>query len=493
MNRSDIGNLEATMVQALGQGNLGAALQSSLSILQQFPEHHQAHLTAAKVRHAQGLYGQAKEHAKRARTSMPSDLETTLVLAMISASLGESKEAIELNREVLNQQPGNQQALVSLASVLERTGKKEQALKVLQQADLPKEEPASGMIRAKCHFGAGNLDQAKSALDACLANPMLDHGMSGARQRRRLLLQRALVNDALQQYDAAMQDAMDAKRPDSERFNPEQFSKDIDNIIECFDVNQYKVDSSTRPSTKRHVFIVGMPRSGTTLVEQILDAHPKATGVGEFKSIHVMSTQIQHAIGSWAPWPASAKGMSIDNRHRFANAYESELDAFGFTGGDIFVNKQLLNMRLLGLIAMLFPKAKVIYTHRSAKDVAVSCMLGNFAGQVHPELQSLEGISSLLEQHNKLRAHWDQVLPLQTLDVSYEELIEKPDGVTHEILKFCGLEWSDKCAEFYNSDRTVMTLSYDQVRRPMYATSVNRSKQYVSHLEGYVWNETKPK
>lgn len=142
-----------------------------------------------------------------------------------------------------------------------------------------------------------------------------------------------------------------------------------------------------------------------------------------------MSKQIQHAIGSWAPWPASTKGMSIDNRERFANAYESELADHGFTEGDLFVNKHLFNMRLLGLIATLFPNAKVIYTHRSAKDVAISCMLGNFSGQVHPELQSFDGISNLLEQHKKLRAHWDQVLPLQTLDVSYEELIENPKRI----------------------------------------------------------------
>ena len=118
MSKSSIGKLEATMVQALGQGNLGAALQSSLSIIQQFPEHHRAHLTAAKVRHAQGLYGQAKKHAERARASLPSDLEATLLLAMISASLGKSKEAIELNRKVLHQQPNNKQAMVSLASIL---------------------------------------------------------------------------------------------------------------------------------------------------------------------------------------------------------------------------------------------------------------------------------------------------------------------------------------------------------------------------------------
>ena len=493
MNRLDIDKVEDTMVQAMAQGNLGAALQASITIIQQFPEHHQAHLTAAKVRQAQGLYGKAKEHAKLARTSMPSDLETTLVLAMICGSLGESKEAIALNHEVLNQQPGNKQALVSLAAVLERTGEKEQALKILQQTDLPKDEPASGMIRAKCHFGAGNFNQAKSVLDTCLANPFLDRGMSGARQKKRLLLQRALVNDALHQYDTAIQDATEAKKSDSKKFNPEQFSKDIDSIIECFDATQYQGDSSLRPSMKQHVFIAGMPRSGTTLVEQILDAHPKATGVGEFKSIHVMSTQIQRAIGSWSPWPTSAKGMSTVNRHRFADAYESELTAHGFVEGELFVNKQLLNMRLLGLIAMLFPNAKVIYTHRSSRDLAVSCMLGNFSGQVHPELQSLDGISNLLEQHNKLRAHWDQVLPLQTLDVSYEELIEKPNDVTHEILKFCGLEWSDKCVDFYNSDRTVMTLSYDQVRKPMYTSSINRSVQYASHLEGYVWPETKLK
>ena len=141
MSKSSIGKLEATMVQALGQGNLGAALQSSLSIIQQFPEHHRAHLTAAKVRHAQGLYGQAKKHAERARASLPSDLEATLLLAMISASLGRSKEAIELNRKVLHQQPTNKQAMVSLASILAALGSWNKHSKSFNKPTSPKKNP----------------------------------------------------------------------------------------------------------------------------------------------------------------------------------------------------------------------------------------------------------------------------------------------------------------------------------------------------------------
>ena len=492
MNGSEIGPLEATMSQAFAQGNLGAALQASLQLLQHLPDHHKAHLTAAKVRHAQGLYSQAKIHAEQANRVMPSDLESLLLLAMIYGSLGESEKAISLNRQVLEAQPGNRQALVSLASVLERRGQTQEALERLQEADLPKEEPASGMIRAKCHLAAGELEKAKSILDVCLANPLLIQGPSGNRQKRRLQLQRSLVNDKLQQFDAAFHDAIDAKKDDADQFEPGVFAKSIDNIIECFDAGQFQNVAESQTSTKEHVFIVGMPRSGTTLVEQIIDAHPEATGVGEFKNIHVMSSKIQHVIGSWAAWPASAKGMSIENRKRFAEAYEADLVNHGFLDGRVFVNKNLMNMRLLGLIAMYDPAATEIYTHRSARDLAVSCMLGNFSGQVHPELQSLSGISTLLEQHNKLRAHWDQVLPLQTLDVSYEELIGNQNEVTKTILDFCDLEWSDKCVEFYNSDRTVMTLSYDQVRQPVYTSSINRADHYASHLEGHIWHETMP-
>ena len=490
MSETPITQLESTMSAAYQQGDLGRALQASLAILQQSPDHHAAHLITAKIRQAQGLYGLARNHAEASHKSNPLDIESIKTAARAYGALGESEKAIAMCQKILAHNPNDLNTLALLASFLERKGDTSAALEVIQKSGSAEKNALFGLTQAKCHLTQGNHKEALGVLDRSIGDIDLGIDQNRSKVKRRLLLQRAQVNDAMQQFDAAFQDATEGKSLDSTPFDAEQFSQNIDKIIDCFSNDQFQKSHRPNPSQKEHVFIVGMPRSGTTLVEQILDAHPDCTGVGEFKSLHVLSTRLHQIIGSWSNWPASAKGMSLQNRQRFSTAYESDLKNHGYEDGMCFVNKSLMNMRLLGLVAMLIPNAKVIYTHRNARDIAVSCMLGNFAANVHPELQSLSGISTLLEQHKKLRNHWDTVLPVETLDVNYEDLVGDQESVTRKIVNFCGLEWSDKCLDFYNTGRTVMTLSYDQVNRPVYKSSVNRFENYASHLEGYNWTET---
>ena len=131
---------------------------------------------------------------------------------------------------------------------------------------------------------------------------------------------------------------------------------------------------------------------------------------------------------------------------------------------------------------MLFPNAKVIFTHRDPRDVGVSCFLGNFSSHVHPELQTVEHVALAIEQHQRLMDHWKSVLNLQWMDVQYEDMIKDQERVTREIVEFCDLPWDDRCLQSHKSGRTVMTLSYDQVNKPMYTTSIGRYRNYEKHI-----------
>jgi len=124
----------------------------------------------------------------------------------------------------------------------------------------------------------------------------------------------------------------------------------------------------------------------------------------------------------------------------------------------------------------------VIVPHREPRDIAVSCVMSNFKPEKHPYLSTLEHIALAYRQWERLMTHWKSVLTLPFLDVAYEELVRDQDAWTKRMLELSGLEWDDRCSQFWKSGRTVMTLSYDQVSRPMYDTSIGRWKHYEQHL-----------
>ena len=174
--------------------------------------------------------------------------------------------------------------------------------------------------------------------------------------------------------------------------------------------------------------------------------------------------------------------MTSQQRQQLSRSYEQALIGYGFDSNGLFVNKNLLNLKFLGLIAMLFPGSKVVFTHRDPRDTGLSCFLGNFSTRMHPELQSIEHIQLAIEQNRRLIDHWKSELPLEWMDVEYADMINDQDRVSRSLVEFAGLPWDDRCLAFYESGRTVMTLSYDQVNKPIYSSSLGRYRNYESHL-----------
>lgn len=227
------------------------------------------------------------------------------------------------------------------------------------------------------------------------------------------------------------------------------------------------------------VFVVGMPRSGTSLVEQILASHPEIHGAGELMTVPRLISTCEQATN--ARYPLLANILSSQTYINFAQSYLSEAR---LNAGDarFVVDKLPGNFLYLGMIHAALPKAKFIHCVRDGADNAFS-IYKNLFGAYTPYGYDLWEIGRMQCFHNRIMEHWKQVLPKGSiLEVSYEALVANVEKQSHRIVDFVGTDWNDACLEFYNTKRNVNTASSDQVRLPIYDSSVGAARPYIRHL-----------
>ena len=218
------------------------------------------------------------------------------------------------------------------------------------------------------------------------------------------------------------------------------------------------------------IFIVGMPRSGTSLTEQILSSHSDVFGAGELNDIELIQQQER----------------GINN---MADRYLEHLKQYAPQAKHI-IDKMPHNFRYLGLIQTMFPKAKIIHCTRNKNDVMWSIYKCNFKGNL-PFAFDLKAIEQFYGAYEDLMQHWKNVLPYPVLELRYEDLIENQKAQTKQILDFCGLDWQDSCLDFHKTQRSVTTASAGQVQQPLYKTAVNSWKKYESLLPKEIFGLTK--
>ncbi|MGH6933125.1 MAG: sulfotransferase family protein, partial [Dongiaceae bacterium] len=306
--------------------------------------------------------------------------------------------------------------------------------------------------RAQLHFMLGQAADAAGDSDAAF-----NHLSAGNSLRRKNLL------DAGQFYDkdiiANWFEELIA------RFNPEFFSR-----------HAGRAGDSELP-----VFVVGMPRSGTTLTEQILAGHPRVFGAGELGDLERIATGLA---------PTGRKGDMItadipaDRLAHAANDFLAVLRGLAPTA-DRVIDKNPSNFTYLGLIAVLFPRARVIHCRRDPRDIALSCYMQNFRlGK--PWSYDLDHAAHYFRQYHRLMAHWRTVLPVPMLEVTYESMVDDPEAWARRLIEFCGLEWDPAVLDYHRLDRPVFTASVRQVRQPIYKGSAGKWRRYRRHLAPFI-------
>jgi tetratricopeptide (TPR) repeat protein len=262
-------------------------------------------------------------------------------------------------------------------------------------------------------------------------------------------------------------------------FDPDKHDQFIDQLIATFTPALLERTRSFGLDAELPVFIVGMPRSGTTLVEHILACHPQVFGAGELDEVSRLVAGLPARLGATEDYPQCAARLDQRVARAMAQDYLQELSRRGGQAARV-TDKAPLTYLHLGLLAVLFPRARVIHCRRDPRDVCVSCYFQYFRRADFA--WDLGDLGRYYRAYERLMEHWRAVLPVEMLDVVYEDLVAHQEDVSRRLVAFCGLPWDDRCLTFYESRRPVQTASKLQVRRPIYTTSVGRWRRYEAHL-----------
>ena len=420
-------------------------------------------------------------------------------------------EAAHLFSEVTKARPGFIDAHRLHAKALARTGRHQAALALLQQVAISAPNDAHlhndlGLIQMEL----GRLDDAQNEFQQTLsltpqhahalynlafmvksaANPILLTRINAALDSAESMPdeERALLHfasghllESAQEYDQAFLHFQQANQLRHVSYDPAETERYFESIKASFDQAFFSKHENFGAADDVPVFIVGMPRSGTTLVEQIFASHPQAAGAGELIAFNQLANGLKNLLKSSRNFPECIEELPSALAQDLARAYLQELRRRGGAGMLRISDKMPGNFVNLGLIALLFPRAKIIHCQRDALDTCVSCFTSNFTGFL-PYTYNLKHLGHYYRQYQSLMAHWERALPQQIYSVQYEQLVADPAQEIPKLIEYIGLVWDERCLSPHQTQRAVSTASNVQVREPIYRRSVSRATRFTPHL-----------
>jgi tetratricopeptide (TPR) repeat protein len=310
--------------------------------------------------------------------------------------------------------------------------------------------------------------------------------MPGTPTNAREILSFALgkIYDDCGRYDEAFECFKLANqiRNASVAYKPDDVARMTDDIIEIFSKDFLARPFASAPASQSPLFIVGMPRSGTTLLANMLSHHCAIGTAGELPAIIEFSPDLAELAKKGFPYPQAVKQLTPAAITRLVNNYEKRLARdIGSNGPVHIIDKNPLNFRHLGFISLLFPKAQVIHCTRNPLDTGLSNYLVRFPLNLDYSFD-LRNIGHFYREYARLMKHWRQVLPLKMIELSYEEMVLNMEPTARRALEFLGLEWDERCLSPHTNPCAVETASQWQVRQPVYRHALERWRHYEKHL-----------
>lgn len=265
-------------------------------------------------------------------------------------------------------------------------------------------------------------------------------------------------------------------------YDPKQHSSYIDDLIETYSRDFFKKNTIRGSDSELPVFIVGMPRSGTTLVEQILSSHPDIYGAGEVSFLENIEKAIPGEFKTKSGYPMCITMLKGSHARDYSAAYLEKLRDYAKQAIRI-TDKVPDNFLRIGLIKILFPNARIIHCQRNALDTCTSIYLNYFASfQNHQYSFDLAETGQYYLDYERLMAHWYALFPSEIFDIQYENLVMEQETASRKLIEYLGLNWDEECLNFHLNKRTVKTTSNLQVRRSVYKGSIHRWRNYEQHL-----------
>jgi len=475
--------------------------------LDEQPDHFDALNNLGLLLAQQEKFDEAIALTRRAAALDPGNFETQINLADIVFRSGKAGEARTLFETALAQRPGNERALMRYLRVMRALDKSEDALAVLDRAAAFR--PGSAEIhqmRGALLNALGRREDARLAFERAVALRPYGHyfldlaivtkfepgnkhiaNMEAMQRSPQMPPDQAMaLHYALgkaysdtKEYDHSFIHQIEGnrRRRAQTRYDEAAEMARIEKLKSAFTAEVMRSRAIGDPSDKP-VFIVGMPRSGSTLAEQILASHPDMRGTGESTLWH---KSVARALGGM-DFTDAPTGASDDQLRAMGSGYVADITALHPAAKRI-ADKMLFNFLYVGLIHMALPNARIIHTMRDPVDTCLSAFAEHMPGGP-PWLSELGELGRFYRAYAGLMDHWRSVLPAGVmLDVRYEDLVGDLEGQARKMISHVGLPWDAACLEFNKTKRAVWTASADQVRKPVYTTSVGRWRPSEHHIK----------
>lgn len=406
-----------------------------------------------------------------AQQLFPDNIKPSAMKSTFLQELGRDKEALEVLDHLVLSKGENRTLLGSQASLQAKLGEKDAAI-VNYYKILDKSPEACSVYRVLAQLKT--FENGDPLIDHMLSLYSKDHLEND--QKSFLCNALAKVYEDLKDYQRSFKFLKEGNDLKSISLN---YKTELDEIlfdeIKKASKNLYAMTSkSSQPSigVKRPIFILGMPRSGTTLTEQIISAHPNVFGAGELSYIAKFGMPVGR--GKIKPTLATIEEV----RHKYLN-YATQ----GFTEETFFTDKMPHNFRYLGLIFTLFPDAKVIHLNRSAQAVCWSNYKQYFAGSLDYSW-NLNDVVAFYKLYENMMEHWNEMYGDRIYQLNYQALTQNPEEETRKLIDYCGIGWDDACLSPHKNKRAIKTASQQQIRKKIYTGSSEEWRKYEPYLDG---------
>jgi tetratricopeptide (TPR) repeat protein len=397
-------------------------------------------------------------------------------LAMLLQAQARDEEAIAAFDRAISLAPILALPLANKAALLMECGRQDEALAAIERAH--ELDPTSASIEyTRAMMRQFALDEAEIAVMEELAVPDRTTCYSDRMYRHFALggayLERDNADRAFHHLEAGNQ----MKRA-LVRYDADAEERRMTAIATTFSPSLMSAAQAFGSSSELPIFVVGMPRSGTTLIEQILASHPEVHGAGELRFVEAEVRRLEREHGQ--NYPDFVPHLAPAAYREIAGAYIAQLGKP--TTATRVVDKMIINSLYVGLIHLAFPRARIILCRRDPLDTCLSCYSKLFTSGLEFSYD-LGELGRYYRAHDRLMEHWRSVLPAESfLEIEYERVVADLESSARRLVEFCGLTWSPACLQFHKTERPVRTASMVQVRKPLYRSSIGRWREFRAHL-----------
>ncbi|MBL9150401.1 MAG: sulfotransferase [Phycisphaerae bacterium] len=464
------------IIAAAHAGNAAAAREGIRRLETSRPRDLVTWLCAAEVYAALGCFGEMAPAIDRAEKLGGSVQVTSLMRAIAELGCGRVREGLEFARRAVVGLEGDQllEAQLTLSEALYLANENDELAALLDRSPRLAEVPRGMLYRARVERRRGDIARADATLKAVFES------VAPLATRRAAGFERVRLLDASGRYDEAFDAAVATHAATSVRFDVGGMISEIDRCASIASRGGFRMRSKPSRTVTRTALFASLPRSGTTLLEQMLDRHPGVSGLGELPAVETI-VQGLVSLGGWPDAIATADTAALD---RLQREYLTFVRSISKAPSDVLtLDKTIHTWHRLPAIAAVLPGAKLLRLLRDPRDNAISIFLSNFHRESMGWNASLDQIRQVIEAERRSVPTIARALEMDLLDIDYEALVRAPEEHLRRILDFLGLPWDARCARPHENDRVVITLSHEQVRRAINDSSIGRWRNYANRFD----------